>query len=65
MNFSDFNDSFCPILSAGQGKPCACQNNCAWHNPTANTCDLSIVSSLLLHEPELLKLREDLDGQCD
>ncbi len=65
MDLSAFNDSFCPILTASQGKPYACQSNCAWYNPTARMCDLSIASGLLLHEPELLELRADLDHQCD
>ena len=65
MDFSAFNDAFCPVLSAGLGKPCACQKNCAWYNPTANVCDVNVVSGLLLHEPELLELRDELDHQCE
>lgn len=65
MEFSEFNNSFCPILSAGREQPCPCQQNCEWYNPTAQMCDLSVVSGLLLHEPELLELRDELDHQCD
>jgi hypothetical protein len=65
LNLPDFNDAFCPLLTAGLGKPCACQKNCAWYNPTAGVCDVSVLSGLLLHEPELLELRDSLDHQCE
>lgn len=50
---------------AVKDKPCACQKNCAWYNPTAGVCDVSVLSGLLLHEPELLELRDSLDHQCE
>ena len=61
MNFSNFDDSFCPILSIGNDKPIACQKNCAWYNPNASMCDLSVIAQIELHDPDILEIRSQND----
>ena len=56
MNYSSYNDSFCPILSIGSNEPVSCQHNCEWYNPTAEMCDLSIIAQLKLQDPDALNL---------
>ena len=63
MDFENFSDSFCPILSAGTGSPCKCMKNCQWYNPSTTSCDINTIADILLHDPDAMTLRVQNDLQ--
>lgn len=54
MKFPEINNCFCPLLSIGQDVAIECQSNCAWFNPKTLTCDISILPSKIIKDPDLM-----------
>ena len=62
-SLKSFKDMFCPILSTGPDGPISCHTNCAWFNPEAQLCDVSVIAAHLISDPDVLEVEKENERQ--